>query len=250
MIAPAAEAALWGLAAGFSLVLGAALGYLLHLPQRLIAIIMAFGAGVLIAALAFELMDEAAARGGVAAALGGFIAGAALYAAVNAALAFQGARHRKRSGPLHGAAKGGGAALAIALGSLIDGLPESAAIGISLLDGEGVGAAVVIAVCLSNVPEGLSSAAGMKRAGRSPLYIFGVWGSIGMLCAAASYAGYSAFAGLPPFYIAAALGLAAGAILVMIVDTMIPEAFEETHALAGPVAAAGFLLAFAVHHAA
>lgn len=165
-------AGLWGLLGGSALVLGAAVGYFARLPQRLIAAIMAFGAGVLISALSFELMDEAFQRGGFDSTAIGFISGATVYTLANWFLSTQGAKHRKRSGQKQPSeADNSGSGAAIAVGALLDGIPESIVIGVSMLGGGVVSWVTVAAVFLSNVPEGLSSAAGMKQAGRSLKYI-------------------------------------------------------------------------------
>jgi ZIP family zinc transporter len=129
---------------------------------------------------------------------------------------------------------------------LLDGIPESIVIGVSLLAGHGVSIVALSAVFLSNVPEGLSSAAGMRKAGRGARYIFGVWGGIALASGIAALIGYVLFAGVAPARIAAVKAVAAGAILAMIADTMIPEAFEETHDYAGLVTVMGFLAAFAL----
>ncbi|WNO54056.1 ZIP family metal transporter [Stakelama saccharophila] len=240
-------AALWGLVGGSALLIGAAIALAVSLPQRVIAAIMAMGSGVLISAVAFDLMDEAFRQGGVVATSLGFVAGAFAYTVANVVLSRRGARHRKRSGsdakerqPPAGADGG----LAIAIGALLDGIPESVVIGVSLLDGAGVSLVTVIAVFLSNVPEGLSSAAGMKKAGRSKRYIFGVWGGIAFASGISALFGNALLAGAPPEWIASVTAIAAGAILAMLVDTMIPEATEETHEFSGLIAVAGFLVAF------
>lgn len=237
------QTALWGLVAGGALLLGAAIGYFVRLPKVVSASVMAFGIGVLISALAFNLMEEAFEIGGVVAAVTGFIIGGAIYTIANAALAHAGARSRKRS-----TGAGAGASLAIAIGSLLDGIPESAAIGISLLDGEGVALVTMLAIFISNVPEGLSSSIGMKAAGKSAAYVFGIWGSIALACGVSALLGYLIIGGLGTFYIGAAIACAAGAIFVMLIDTMIPEAFDEIHNWSGPIAGAGFLFAFALGH--
>lgn len=172
-------AGFWGTVAGGALVIGAALGYGLNINRRLIAAVMAFGSGVLISTLSFDLMDEAYRRGGFDAVAAGFLGGAGVYTARNVWLAGRGAKHRKRSGTQH-ATEGGepGSGLAIAMGALLDGIPESIVIGLSLLNGGAVSSVAVVAVFISNIPEGLSSAAGMRQAGRSARYMFGIWGGI------------------------------------------------------------------------
>ena len=239
------QAGTWGLVAGAALLLGAFVGTRYTVPQRLVAAIMAFGSGVLISALSFELMDEAIETGGFASTAAGFLAGALVYTAANWMLARRGARHRKRSRRPAGAQDAGNAS-AIAVGALLDGIPESIVIGLSLLGGQGVSTAVVVAVFLSNLPEGLSSAAGMKQAGRSHGHIHGVWGGIALASGLAALAGYTVFHHLPPEMLAATTAVAAGGVLAMVVDTMIPEAFEETHDFAGLIVALGFLAAFAL----
>ncbi|WP_407660416.1 ZIP family metal transporter [Marinimicrococcus flavescens] len=236
-------AALWGLAAGSALLFGAALGYLLPIPQRVVAAVMAFGSGVLVSALAFELMDEAVRHDGLWSTSIGFLAGGLAFTLANRQLCAWGARHRKRSGTQQPAA-GEGAALAIALGAVLDGIPESVVIGVGLLEGGGVSLVTVAAVWLSNLPEGMSSAAGMRKAGRGAAYVFGLWGGITLLTGVAAMAGFTLFDGLPPAAVAATMAVAAGAILAMIADTMIPEAFEVTHDFTGLVTVAGFLCAF------
>jgi ZIP family zinc transporter len=243
----ALQAGLWGLLSGSALLIGALAGWFVPLSRRVVAGIMAFGAGVLISALSFELMDEAWRRGGFWPVAGGFFAGAALFTFLNQLLAAWGARHRKRADPgLRATHKkqneNNGAALA--LGALIDGIPESIVIGVSLLEGGAVGFVAVVAVFLSNLPEGLSSAAGMKAEGKGAAFVFLLWAGIALLSGAAALGGYLAFDGVAPAAVAAVQAVAAGAILAMIVDTMVPEAFEGTQDYAGLIAVTGFLVAF------
>jgi len=243
----ALHAAFWGLVAGSALIVGAAIAWFARVPTRLIAAIMAFGSGVLISALSFELIDQAYRTGGFAASAVGFLSGAAVYTAAGWLLARYGAKHRKRSGGQQPSeADQSGSGLAIAIGALLDGIPESMVIGLSLLQGGAVSTVAVIAIFLSNLPEGLSSAAGMKRAGRSAAYVFGVWLTIALLSGAASWLGYALFGGLSRSIVSAVTAVAAGAILAMLVDTMIPEAFQEEHDFAGLITVAGFLISFAL----
>ena len=239
------KAGLWGGLAGSALILGAAIGYLGRVPPRVIAFVMAFGGGVLISALSFDLMKEAYDRGGATMAGIGFLAGALIFTGGTYALNRRGARHRKRSGDQQPSeADQPGSGLVLALGALIDGIPESIAIGVSLLAGGSVSLVAVAAVFLSNVPEGLSSAAGMRHAGRSTKYVFGVWIAIAVISAVASLLGYVVFGNFSPRAIAVTLAVAGGAILAMLADTMMPEAYESAHDEVGVITVVGFLIAF------
>ncbi|MEU4789746.1 ZIP family metal transporter [Micromonospora tulbaghiae] len=244
------EAGFWGLLAGSALLIGAAVGFFARVPRPVTASVMAFGAGVLLSAVSFELIDEAHEQGGLLPVAIGAAAGALLYTGANVLLARHGARHRKRSGdeqPSEREQPGSGSAIAV--GALLDGVPESVVIGASLLAGGPVSLVTVIAVFLSNVPEGLSSAAGMRQAGRTRRYVFGLWTAIALISGAASLAGYTLLGGAPPEVLATITALAAGAILAMITDTMVPEAFADAHLLVGLITVLGFLVAFALSHA-
>ncbi len=241
------DAFMWGLVVGSGLIAGAALSYFFDLSHRLLAAVMGFGGGVLISVLAFELIDEAYIHGGFTSSVTGFITGAVLFSTANWVLSKRGAKHRKRCSVCIvnlGEHKAVGNELAIAIGSIIDDIPEAIIVGIALAGGVTIGKAVLIGFFLANIPEGLASASGMKKSGRSAQYIFGVWGGITLLTGFAGMLGYSVFGGYPDTVIAFITALAAGGILSMVAETMIPEAFEEAQSFIGLITASGFLAFF------
>jgi ZIP family zinc transporter len=245
----AIQAGLWGLLSGSALLLGALIGWFVPMSRRVIAAVMAFGAGVLISALSFELMDEAWDHGGFAPVAVGFLGGAIAYTAANQLVSRYGAKHRKRADCQfrdqdRKSNEQNGTMLAI--GALLDGIPESIVIGVSLLRAGTVAFVAVIAVFLSNIPEGLSSSAGMKAEGRTLPLVIALWAGIAVAAGIAAWAGYVLFAGVDERGVALVQAIAAGAILTMVVDTMVPEAFEGTHDYAGMIAVTGFLSAFAL----
>jgi ZIP family zinc transporter len=236
------EAAFWGFVGGAALLVGAVLGLTVGASQRVIGVVMAFGAGVLISALAFELTDEANRRGGVDAVSFGLAAGSIAFFVGDWIVDHRGGQHRKRSG----GQQAGGSGMAIVIGALMDGIPESVAIGVSLLGGGAVGASVVAAVFLSNVPESMSAATGLRKAGRTTRYIMGLWVAVVAVSALSAMAGYAFLGGASGNVIAAIQAFAAGAILTMLADTMMPEAFAHGGKLVGLATTCGFALAFGI----
>jgi ZIP family zinc transporter len=234
------EAALWGFVGGFALLVGAVAGLVLPASQRTIGLVMGFGSGVLISAVAFELTRESFERGGTASVAAGLAAGALAFYTGDWILDQRGGNHRKRSG----GEQAGGAAPAIVLGAMMDGIPESVAIGVSLLGGGGVGVAVVAAVFLSNVPESLSAATGLRKAGHSTGWILGLWLGVALISALAAALGYALLGDAPAAAIAFIQAFAAGAILTMLADTMMPEGFEHGGSSVGLLTVLGFALAF------
>jgi ZIP family zinc transporter len=255
------EAAWWGFVGGAALLLGALVGLYVRVGLRAIGLVMAFGAGVLISAVAFELTEEAyRTAGGTAAALG-LAAGSLTFFTGDWLIDRQGG-HRRKS-PVHGgvrqpatgrstqaraqgatAAAGASSGLALVLGALLDGIPESAAIGISLLDGGAVGSAMVAAVFLSNIPESVSATTGLKASGRSTRWILGLWALVVLASTTASVLGYALLGGAPETTVAFIQTFAAGAILTMLADTMMPEAVEHAGRLVGLLTVSGFAVAF------
>lgn len=244
-----AEAFLWGLVVGSGLIIGAVVGYFKNLSHRVISAVMGFGAGVLIAVLSFELVEEAYLHGGMIPVIAGFTAGAVLFSIINRILSAQGARHRKRCSMCVeelGNHQPGGSDLAIAAGSVIDGIPEALIVGITLSGGVAIAKPVLIGFFLANIPEAISSASGMKASGRSKGYVFRLWAGITLLTGFASLVGYSVLGGLSDTMIAFTTSLAAGGILAMLAETMIPEAVEKALSFTGVITAAGFLFFFLV----
>ncbi len=237
------EATFWGFVGGFALLVGAAVGLVWRIPTRLVGLAMAFGAGVLISAVAFELVEEGFESSGSLPVVLGLVAGALAFFAGDWVLDHLGARHRKRSGNQQSGGSGG----ALVLGAMLDGIPESAVIGVSLLAGNGVALPVVVAVFLSNVPEALSATSGLRKAGHSARWVLTLWLAVALVSAAAAAAGYGLLGGAAPATIAVVQAFAAGAILTMLADTMMPEAFEDAGSTVGLATCAGFISAFLLH---
>lgn len=237
------SAGLWGLLGASSLVFGAAVAYLVSLPRQLTAGIMSFGCGVLISAVAYDLLEDGYQEGGILPIVAGALVGSVAYAFADYVVSKRGAHHRKQSGnQQQQAGKGGG--MAIAVGSLLDGIPESVVLGLSLLSGKGVSVAMLGAIFLSNFPEGLSSAVGMRNAGRSASYVFGLWITIAVLSGLSSLCGAAFLQDASPQLTATVNAVAAGALLTMVVNTMIPEAIEIEQKITGVLVVIGLLVAF------
>jgi ZIP family zinc transporter len=239
-----AEAFWWGAVAGSALLIGAVVAAGFRIERRVLGIVMAFGAGVLISAVAFDLVEEAfetsAGAGGVAA---GFFAGALVFFGGDLLIDRMGGERRKSSG----GEQAEGSGLAIVLGAVLDGIPESIVLGIGLLGGTGVSVAFIAAVFLSNLPEGLAATTGLLAAGWSRRDVLLLWSGVALVSALSSLLGYAAFDGVSPGTVAFVLAFAGGAILTMLADTMMPEAFAYEGRLVGLVTAAGFALAFGLH---
>ncbi len=233
----------WGLFAGSSLILGGVLALVLPIRERVLGLIMGFGAGVLISAVAYELVAEAfetsAGNGGIAL---GLAAGAVTFFVGDTLVDRMGGAGRKQ---IRGTA-GAGSALAIVLGIVLDGIPESAVIGLGLLEGTGVSVAVIAAVFLSNLPEAIAATTGLASDGWTRGRILGLWTVVTLVCGLASLLGYAVFDSAGPAALAFVLAFAGGAILTMLADTMMPEAFEHGGKLVGLLTTLGFGLAFAL----
>jgi len=234
----------WGALAASSLVIGAIIALRFHLSLRVIGLIMGFGAGVLISALSFDLVEEAIAKssgdGWVAA---GVFAGCAVFFGGNLLIDRLGGGDRKDAG----GDQEGGSPLAIVLGTVLDGIPESMVIGLTIYEGGAVGAAYLAAVFISNLPESISSTSGLLSSGWAKSRILWMWIAIAVVSGVASLAGYALFQDSAPGTVAFVLAFAAGAILTMLAQTMMPEAYEHGGKYVGVVTTLGFAVAFTIH---
>jgi len=211
---------------------------------RAIGLIMGFGAGVLISAVSFDLVEEAsdmsAGNGAVA---WGIFAGCFVFFGGDWLIGRLGGGDRKDAG----GDQGQGSALAIVLGTVLDGIPESMVIGLTIFQGGAVGAAYLTAVFISNLPESISSTAGLTAGGWKKARVLWLWIAIALISGLSSLAGYGLFQHSSPDTVAFVLAFAAGAILTMLADTMMPGAYEHGGRLVGVVTTLGFATAFVIH---
>jgi ZIP family zinc transporter len=233
----------WGTLAASSLVIGAVLALVVRISIRSIGMIMAVGAGVLISAVAFDLVGSLRHGPGERRTRVGALRG--LPGLLRRRLAHRPHGGGQRKDPK--GAQGGGSALAIVLGSVLDGIPESMVIGLTIFEGGKVGAAYLAAVFISNLPESISSTSGLVAGGWKKSRILWMWIAIALISGLASLAGYGLFQHASPNTVAFVLAFAAGAILTMLADTMMPEAYEHGGKFVGVVTTLGFATAFLIH---
>jgi ZIP family zinc transporter len=226
----------WGSLAASSLLIGAILAFIRPWSDRLIGSILAFGAGALISAVSFSLAGEGLDIGSPTSVGIGLAAGALAYFFASRLL------DRRSSG----SAEGSGNGRDLALGSFLDGIPEQAVLGIGVVSGQGVSLALLMAIFVSNLPEGIGSAADMRKSGLSAGRVVGLFVLIAAACACASAVGYLIADLISDEGQAALDGFAAGALLVMLIDSMIPEATRKTGTLAGLLTVVGFAVATAL----
>ena len=234
----------WGAVSSVGLVVGAIAGSFSRMSHHAIAMAMSVGAGLLLAGVSLKVAADAIRIAGPATAALLLLLGAAVFSASNALLAQFGAAQRKRCGdciqqPTESQRPGSG--VAIAFGTALDAVPEAMVLGIALRDPV-VPLALVIAFSVGNLPEALSSATGMRAAGRSYTYIFVLWTAIAIGTAVAIAAGYAVFGSLSEAWPPRLLAFGAGAVLAMAAETMIPEAFHNSPRFSGLLAAFGFVL--------
>jgi zinc transporter, ZIP family len=232
----------WGALAASSLVVGALLAFVRRWPVRWVGLVLAFGAGALISAISFELALEGARAGGLDATAAGLAVGALTYFVLDGLIARSSSGGRGRLGRAQGSAAG----TALALGAFLDGVPEQMALGIGLAAGEGVSVGLLVAIFVSNLPEAIGSASDMSRAGTDRRTILRLWIAVAAICTIASVIGYAVADATGGNFKAAINGFAAGALIVMLIDSMIPEATQEAGRTAGLVTTLGFAVAAAL----
>lgn len=230
------EALGWGALAASSLLIGAAVGERRRWPDRLIGLVLAFGAGALISAVSFDLAEEGAKVGDDAIVALGLGVGAVTYFLLDRLIGRRRARHAGPSG-------GADAGTALAVGAFLDGIPEQLVLGLGIAGGGGVSVGLLAAIFVSNLPEAIGSSSDMRAAGTRPATIRGLWLLVAAVCTLASVIGYAVADSFSPNLTAAADGFAAGALLVMLIDSMIPEAVRRGADASGLVTVLGFALA-------
>jgi len=237
------EAGVWGLVAASSLLLGAVAAFRVAIPRPVQGLILAFGAGILFGAVAYELVEDAVAESmtGLDVAVG-FGLGAVTFFAGSVAVDRLSARRTD-------AARGGGrrdpraGGVAIVLGAVLDGVPESVVLGLSLAPGQGVGLPILAAVFLSNIPESLAATEDLLEGGLSRSRIVLVWGVVAVASGIAAALGFGMLASAPVWLVVAMQAFAAGAILAMLAESAIPEAYDAGGRAVGLATALGFAVA-------
>ncbi|NDV02323.1 ZIP family metal transporter [Pseudoroseicyclus tamaricis] len=251
-------ALIMGLIASSAFPIGVAIGLILPIPRRVLAGIIAFGAGVLVVALTSELMSEAVEQGYIGWAVAGLMTGSLVYIAIDQALERAAEKSPRREGRDEDDVKEGAqdipetqeqatiSGMAVLVGTVLDGVPENAAIGIGLAaeTGPGLGYVLLGAVFLSNLPGAIASTVGMQKEGRSTAYIIIAWSLVALACTGSCVLGYALLSGLSPAAQGFILALAAGGILAMLADTMFPEAFKTGGPWVALAATLGFAAAF------
>jgi zinc transporter, ZIP family len=234
----------WGAIGALALVIGAFVALQLRVSTRVLGAVMAFGSGVLISAVAYDLVQEASdTTDGEWVIAIGLLVGSFVFFVGDAVIDRMGGNARKS---ITGK-QADGSGLAIVLGSVLDGVPESIVLGIGLLAGEGVSIAFIAAVFISNLPEGLAATTGLRASGWARTHVLALWSAVVGVSALASLAGFVLFDGASDGLVAFVLAFAGGAILTMLADTMMPEAFENEGRLAGLLTVIGFATAFGLH---
>ena len=233
------EAIGWGALAASSLLVGAVLAFVRTWSRPQVGTVLAFGAGALISAVSFELVQEGTEVGSLSSTAIGLGLGAITYFLADGYIAkrFSGGRGRR------GREDADDSGTALALGAFLDGIPEQLVLGIGLAAGEGVGVGLLVAIFVSNLPEAIGSASAMRDSGRRRSQILRLWAVVAAVCALSSAIGFGFADSVSGELRAGINGFAAGALLVMLIDSMIPDARKATGRAAGLVTVLGFAVA-------
>ena len=232
----------WGALAASSLVLGTLLAFARDWRDRYLGALLAFGAGALISAVSFELVEEGSVIGSFGSTAAGVGLGAITYYVADGLIARRLSGGRGREGREDASDVGS----ALALGAFLDGVPEQLVLGIGLAAGEGIGIGLIVAIFVSNLPEAIGSATDMHRAGTSRGRILRLWVAVAAVCMLATVVGYAAADAVSGEAQALINGFAAGALIVMLIDSMIPDARSDAGRSAGLFTALGFAVAAAL----
>jgi ZIP family zinc transporter len=235
------EAVFWGGLGAAALLVGALIAYLLDPSRQVMAVIMALGTGLLIGSVSFELVDEALEHQAVAWVALLVLVGAATFTVGNWILSRRGGGERKDPT----GEQADGSALAIVLGSVLDGIPESFVLGLTVLQG-GVSVSLLAGVALSNLPEGMSSSSGLKAAGWPRRRVVAMWSLVVLVSAISAAAGWMLLDPHSGRTGALVQSFAAGALLAMLADTLLPEAYEVEGILTGSLVVTGFAVSLAL----
>ncbi|MGK0554816.1 ZIP family metal transporter [Macrococcus capreoli] len=243
----------WGAVSGIAVLLGAVISMIVDIPKKILGFIMAFGVGILIGAATFELLQDALEKSHFINTVIGFIAGALTFTILEALISHHGGKHRKRSNQhelnqedlpeqQHKQSDGdGNSGLGIFIGTVMDAIPESMMLGMSLIGGKGVSMLLLIAIFISNIPEGLSSTTGMLKSGQSKMKIITLFGVVTLVAAFSALFGYVFLDHASLGIISMLSSFAAGGIITMIGSTMMPEAYEDGGGLVGLMTAFGVI---------
>jgi ZIP family zinc transporter len=238
------EAGAWGLLGASSLVLGAVLVLVRAPSPKVLGLVMGFGAGVLLSAVSFELVDQAVrTTGGLSDAARGFAAGALVFFVGDTLIARLGGA--RAATPDSSRAEGAGA-LSIVLGTVLDGIPESAVLGLTLLQTGEIGVSMLVAVFISNLPEAVAATADLLGGGWTRLHVLLLWTGVAIASAVAAAAGFALLDGASPSTLAFMFAFAGGAILAMLATSMMPEAYELSGRVVGLVVTFGFAVSYGI----
>jgi ZIP family zinc transporter len=237
------HAFLWGLLATSSLIMGGIIAFRVSLGNRILGMIMAFGAGTLISAVSYELIFNAVrlSKGSGYPAFGLFTGAFTFFFSDKLIEQFGAKSHMQIDSTRHS-----NLVVPMILAIILDGIPESIVIGLGMLEGGKVSLAMLVAVFISNLPEAIAGTSGMKTNGWGRNKIFFLWLFIAIVCAFSTLAGFTLFSNTSDNWLSFIDAFAGGAILIMLANSMIPEAYEHGGKLTGIVTVLGFFISVAM----